>query len=291
MTGFLIGSALLIGVAIAFLLWPLLRGGAGAGNREKAIVALYRDKFRELASEQGAGSISAEQFESGRRELERRLLEEVTQPATMAPSAGAPARRSASTAVAVTAFVLLVPMGLYLALGRPEAIHPVPSESEAAGSGQASAQGKAAPHELTTQQLQAMIDQLAKHLAQSPKDGQGWAMLARTYAYTKQFPEAVKAYARASELMPTDSHLLADYADALAMTNERRLSGEPMKLIGVAGAKAIGPLAVGWLDAWLGSGAGPGRLAVLSVIASSYHSTDTPWGYPSGRHPGPPTGP
>jgi len=231
MTVFLFGALLLLALAMSFLLWPLLRGRTGGAGRERAIVSLYRDQFRELSADHAAGSISAEQFESGRRELERRLLEEVALPA---PGSGA-SRKTGLTAAAIAAFVVALPVGLYLALGRPDAMGPISTGPEAAAEqGQSSdgeKAGEKAPHPITEKQVQAMIDQLAKRLDQSPRDGDGWAMLARSYSYVRQFPAAVKAYAKAVELLPNDSLLLADYADALAMTQERRLTGEPMKLI------------------------------------------------------------
>jgi len=233
MTAFLVGAALLVGLALAFLLWPLLRGKSRAGGRDQAIASVYRDQYRELSAEHAAGNIDAGQFESGRRELERRLLEEVAQ----VTSAGVAERKPVLTAVLIAAIVVAVPAALYLRLGQPAAISPVPSESAAAGEGGAGQKG--APHAITQEQVQAMIDQLAKRLEQNPKDGDGWAMLARSYAYVRKFPEAVKAYATATQLAPADAHLLADYADALAMTNERRLTGEPMKLI--ARALALNP--------------------------------------------------
>jgi len=224
MSAFLIGAALLLAVSFAFLLWPLLRGPAASTGRDRAIVSMYREQLRELSAEHASAAINAEQFEAGRRELERRLLEEVAQD----PSVPAAARRSVVTAIAVFVFVLVVPVSLYLALGRPEAIR--------AGTGSAAASGgdaaqKGAGHAITPKQVQDMIDQLAKRLEQNPDDGQGWAMLARSYSYVRNFPQAVKAYAKAAQLLPGDSHVLADYADALAMTQDRRLAGEPMKLI------------------------------------------------------------
>ena len=232
---FVLGAVLLLAVGVSFLLWPLLRGRTRAAGRDRAIVSLYRDQLRELNADHAAGTVNGEQFETGRRELERRLLEEVNQPA---PASGGVSGRTRLTAAGIAAFVLVVPIGLYLALGTPSAINGVTSEPQTAGaSGQtAGASGQTAgadqaAHPITPEQVQAMIDKLAARLQQNPQDGEGWAMLARSYSFVRKFPEAVKAYEKAAELLPNDSHLLADYADALAMTQERRLAGAPMKLV------------------------------------------------------------
>jgi len=227
MTIFLLGAVLLLALAVAFLVWPLLSGGTRTAGRDRAIVSLYRDQLRELNADHAAGTISGEQFESGRRELERRLLEEVSQPA---PASGV-SSRTRLTAGAIAAFVLAVPIALYLSLGTPTAINAVTFEAQAAGAQGQTAGADEAAHPITPEQVQAMIDKLAARLQQSPQDGEGWAMLARSYSFVRKFPEAVKAYEKATELLPKDSHLLADYADALAMTQERRLAGAPMKLV------------------------------------------------------------
>ncbi|HYA66229.1 MAG TPA: tetratricopeptide repeat protein, partial [Burkholderiaceae bacterium] len=86
-------------------------------------------------------------------------------------------------------------------------------------------------HPLTGAQVQKMIESLVANLKKSPGDVDGWSMLARAYAYQRQYADAVRAYTRAVALKPTDAHLLADLADALAMTNGQRLDGEPLKLI------------------------------------------------------------
>jgi cytochrome c-type biogenesis protein CcmH len=47
----------------------------------------------------------------------------------------------------------------------------------------------------------------------------------------QRFEDAVAAYARAAALIKDDAGLLADYADALAMQQERRIDGKPLQLI------------------------------------------------------------
>ena len=56
-------------------------------------------------------------------------------------------------------------------------------------------------------------------------------MLGRSYAVLGHFSESAGAYAKAVALAPNDAHLLADYADSLAMAQGRTLSGEPEKLL------------------------------------------------------------
>jgi cytochrome c-type biogenesis protein CcmH len=56
-------------------------------------------------------------------------------------------------------------------------------------------------------------------------------MLARSYTAQGKHAEALPAYKRVVELKPNDAQALADYADGLAVVNNRSLDGEPEKLI------------------------------------------------------------
>lgn len=105
-----------------------------------------------------------------------------------------------------------------------------PSTAGGAPGGAASA-GAAAPHELGAAQMAEMVSRLTARLEQNPKDAEGWAMLARTHAVSGQHALAVPAFRKAAELKPDDAVLLADFADALAMTQQRKLSGEPLQLV------------------------------------------------------------
>jgi len=68
-------------------------------------------------------------------------------------------------------------------------------------------------------------------MQQSPDDGNGWALLARSYLVMQRHADAVAAYERAVALIKDDADLLADYADALAMTQGRRIDGKPLKIV------------------------------------------------------------
>jgi len=76
-----------------------------------------------------------------------------------------------------------------------------------------------------------MIDDLAVRLEQNPEDGRGWSLLARTYAVSKRYPEALSAYEKAANLIQDDAIMLVDYADILAMVNGKTFKGKPLELV------------------------------------------------------------
>jgi cytochrome c-type biogenesis protein CcmH len=220
MTVFWIVAAILIVVALLFVLPPLWRksAGAGEGDANRTLnVAVYRDQLTELEADRRAGTLSDEQYERARLELERRLLEDV---AAAAPETARSTSRAPAVVVGIAVPVLAV--GLSFAVGTPRALAPLPA---------ASPHGAGAGKPPSAEQVEAMVAKLAERMKQNPDDAQGWAMLGRSYAVMNRYDDSAAAYAKAVERVPDNPHLLADYADALAMSQGQSLIGEPEKLI------------------------------------------------------------
>jgi cytochrome c-type biogenesis protein CcmH len=211
-------AALLAAIAIAFVLPTLLghRRAAGAATSAAANVAIHRDQLKELDADLAAGTLSPEQRDEARREIEQRLLDDVrTGDGTRATAASG--RRMA---MAVAAAVPIAALLLYFAVGNPAALAP----GAAAGDG----------HGITREQIEGMVERLATRMKENPEDAEGWVMLGRSYAVIDRHAEAAVAYANAVKRSEPDAQLLADYADALAMAQGRNLRGEPERLIAQA---------------------------------------------------------
>jgi len=213
-------AALLLAVTLALLLWPLLRGrhAAVAPDADSAAIAVYRDQKQVLDAECGDGVITPDERDAAVAELARRLGAEVAAP--QAATTNRPGRRGAW--FAALALLVLIPSAaviLYARLGNPGAAAIV-----AAGDASNA-------HEISDSQIAAMVDNLAQRLQSRPDDAEGWVLLARSYAALGRFADAANAYARADALIPDNSALLADYADALAMAQGKRLAGKPAELI------------------------------------------------------------
>lgn len=168
-----------------------------------------------------SGALPREPYDAARAPLEQRLLDLVMNPAAAAPRAARPLWLLIGVAI-----VLVAGAG-YWWTGSPALL---------AGSGDAArsnphATGEVAPHATDAEQMAGMVERLAERLKKEPKDAEGWAMLARSYTVLERNADAVKAYEKAVALAPKDADLLADYADALAMKNNRQLAGEAMKMV------------------------------------------------------------
>lgn len=216
------------------LWWPARRAAApGAGTLTLAIgdaspVERYREQLRELDRLHEQGTLGAEAHASARAAIERKILDHVmAEPPAAAPAAppSAPVlRRPPKLALAISAAVVAVVAAGSWWLGNDTPASGAPDEPAAAA-------GSQAPHELGADQIAGITDKLVARLAQQPDDYNGWAMLARTYAVTGRHDQAVPAFRKAAALRGDDPVLLADYADALAMTQQRSLAGEPIALV------------------------------------------------------------
>lgn len=89
----------------------------------------------------------------------------------------------------------------------------------------------AGAHTLAPEQIDEIVRVLTERLAHDPGDADGWATLARTHAVLGRHARAVDAFRKAAALRPDDAVLLADFADALAMTRGGQLEGEPLALV------------------------------------------------------------
>ena len=218
MTAFLLVTAAMVAVALAWVLVPLLgRREQASPDAGTANLGVLRDQLAELDADVARGTLTPERHEQATLELERRVLDEVKP----GPPAGIATPRAASawTAAILGATIPLAAVALYLAVGTPGALL---AEAPRASGPQ---------HEVTREQLEAMVAKLAAHVEKNPDDAKGWSLLARSYYVMARYPEAVRAYERAVALVPRDADLLADYADALGMTQGQHLQGKPLALV------------------------------------------------------------
>jgi cytochrome c-type biogenesis protein CcmH len=238
--------AVMLIVALMFVLPPALRADASKSKQEdarrEANIAIYRDQLTELEADLRNGIVSQEQYAQDRDDIERRLLEDVATNRTKTRSGkiDATARKHAYMVGIGLALVAVI---FYLRVGSPDGVTNAASGRSSAAE---AAPAAAAPGGRTQAQIEANVAALAKKLQANPSDAQGWAMLARSYGQMEKYSEATGAYAKATELTPDNADLWAEYAFAAAMTNGRKLEGQPMEFVDRAlkldpnNAKALG---------------------------------------------------
>ncbi len=181
-----------------------------------------RDQLAQLKSLHDAGTLGPDAYQTARAALERKLVDLVTSGA--ATLTAAPPRPTRGLWMLSGVVALLVAAGGYWWTGTPDAVGAV----TAAGTQE---QGTGSPHAMGKDQIAAMAEKLAARLKDRPDDAEGWSMLGRSYMVLERPAEALAAYERAVKLRPDDASTLVDYADALAVKNDRSLAGEPMKVV------------------------------------------------------------
>jgi cytochrome c-type biogenesis protein CcmH len=218
MTTFVIIAALMVAFGLAWLLPPLLRGGSRkAIDRAAVNLRILKDQLADLEAERARGAIADKQYAATKADLQKRVLEDTrAEPAAPAPRVS---RVGKVTAAAVVCIVPLAAALTYARFGDPTAFNPLVRK------------GAEAAHQFSQDDLNDMTQRLAERLKKEPDNANGWSTLARTYYQMGRFPEAAAAFEKLVALVPDEASLWADYADALAMSQGRKITGKPMELV------------------------------------------------------------
>jgi len=184
----------------------------------QSLITPFRRQLAELKDQHAAGAIPQADFEQQTAALERRLLDMVLYESADDAAVVAPRKVSGRWLAGLALGIVLLAAAGYWFTAVPALEAQMAAEGEGAG-------------QPSSAQIVAMVDKLAERLKKDPSDGEGWAMLARSYSVMERNDEALDAYAHATALRQDDPAVLVDYADALGVKNNHSLAGEPMKLI------------------------------------------------------------
>lgn len=200
MTAFWLIGTVLILVALALVLPPLLRKPTTSDARRAAL-------DQALAS----GVLDADEYEKKRAALDTTV----------------PGQTSSGTArlvaVLVAVLIPLVAVGLYAKLGDPRVFDP---DLQSVNAAMQQARHDGMPP------LEQAIAGLAERLAHEPGDIEGWILLGRAYKSTEQFDQARDALAHAMSLAPEEPGLMVEYAEAKTLAApDRRFTAEALDLI------------------------------------------------------------
>jgi len=191
-------------------------------------LAAARARLRELKAQHDAGTLDDNAYVKARQAIERQIGEDL-----LVGQEAATSRPSRALLALLSVFVVALAGVGYWQTGSPSLLRgpaPVAESADSADIADApTASGPGAPS--PQQQIEAMVGKLAERMKTTPDDVKGWTMLARSYTVLRRFDEAIPAYARAAELDPNNAGLLADYADAVAATQQTANNPKSMALI------------------------------------------------------------
>jgi cytochrome c-type biogenesis protein CcmH len=187
--------ALLTGVAVLSIVWPLVRTPRGA-SRSAIDVAFYKDQLAAIDRDAAEGLVAATDAEGARAEAARRLLAVAS-----APPPAAAGRAALYAGIAACLFAPAAALGLYASVGHPD-LPDLPL----------SARLDESPDRMD---LMAAIAKIEAHLAQDPNDGRGYEVLAPVYMRLGRYDDAAKASEAALRLNGETPERLARFGEAL----------------------------------------------------------------------------
>jgi len=219
---------------VLLLLWPVLSAGGdedgGEETREEAL-AVYRDQLQELERDLDAGRLGAEDFEAAKLEVERRMLAAAAEQGAGNPASPQSVRKRRLAASILVIFA--VPAGAlltYVSVGNPGMPDlPLAARTDGAGTRALSGSPVAGQESVNAPQqaqpgVSDMVSGLEAKLANNPDDGDGWALLGRSYMVTERYGDAVEAYGKALALVPDNLQLVAARGEALVLAADGMVS-------------------------------------------------------------------
>lgn len=203
-------AALIVGASL-FVLWPLIRGGAGE-DRLAREVAMYEARKAELVRQRDAGEISTGECDAALAEQGRALLVlSRGRTAAAGDAAGKSGARRKFAALMVLVGVPVLALPIYLRVGAPS----LPD-------------APLASRERSQQQFDVAtaLQKIEAHLAQNPGDARGFEVVAPVYLKAGRYADAARAYARVIELSGETPERLADLGESLVAEKDGLISAE-----------------------------------------------------------------
>lgn len=192
--------ALMTGIAIFAVLWPLSRPRHAGVSAKAADMAVYRDQLAEIKNDRTRGLIAASEAEAARIEVARRLLSVSDEAVSATAEPGALGRRR-TAAVMALAGIPIVAVSLYLALGSPgDPAAPLSARMD---------------KPVEPRDLAMLLGRVEAHLAKEPNDGRGWELLAPVYLKMGRTADAVKARTNAIRILGSTAGRQAALGEAL----------------------------------------------------------------------------
>ncbi|WP_219845893.1 c-type cytochrome biogenesis protein CcmI [Emcibacter nanhaiensis] len=211
--------AVLLFLALAVVLVPLLRSGKRQRD-EHPDVAVYKAQLAELEEDIAQGRLSAEEAETARLEIQRRLLK-----AADRQEVGTAPVTSLTGKLIMIAGLVLACSALYLETGTP-GMPDFPKELE-----------QAAGEDEDRQKLLEFVDRIKARLKEDPDSKVGWMALGQFENRLGHFPQSAAAFERAWELDPDNFELMIMYMESLIVLSDGKMSPAALLMLEKALAK------------------------------------------------------
>ena len=220
--------ALMILLALAFVLKPLLRGGnQDLPSRDEANIKLYKEQLHNLEQLLSSGEITEEVYKELKDQTEKGLIQDV--PSEPIKSENVLVKPSVITAIALLILVPLCSLYLYSNWGSSKQLELYYFEKSHAEQIKEEIKKFKNPEQL--------IAKMKSVLKNHPDSAQGWFLLGRLYSSTGQYQKAESAFASALKYKPEDTTYQLQYAQASFFANDKKLKPAALKLVNAVIAK------------------------------------------------------
>lgn len=218
---------ILIGIALAILVIPVLsRPASGESlNRDQQNIQIAREKKALLEEQLAQQQMTEEEYQAALADLETSLALDLQRHQALQSN------QDAGRWV-IWVFVAMVPVlsiGMYWQLGEYQVIeNPQLAQARSQQPAGHGADGDAPS-------IEEMIAKVKERLQQQPDDKAGWFILGRTFMTLQRYDEAVTAFQRSYDINQQEAtqqpSIMLALADALAMTRNGDMTGEPDQLV------------------------------------------------------------
>jgi len=255
MIGFMFFSILLI-IIVLWLIAPALLGKRtiNKDDTDTQNTDIAKERLADLSSRLEHGDISQQEFELTQTEIEKSLLEDIHD---------GEVKKTISPKIEKNAYVILtaiplMALALYWLWGSPDSIN-LKASATAPQQTQSSPMAGNKKHLGSVEDMALLLE---TKLEKDPNNPNGWYTLARTYMSLKKYKRAVTALKRLRGLVGDDPTVLITLADAITMSRDGRMAGEPFELIKKAlKQKPDDPTAL-WLAGLAYEETGEGKTAI-----------------------------
>ncbi len=216
-------------IAILFLVPVILKGSKIENlERDQQNIEIAKQRLSELKLRRVAGDVQETDADQIQEEIEKELLVDLELMGDNADeSIGSSSPKVRQWVAVIVGALIPISAGLlYLSLGEPKVIG---NPALLAPKTENVTQSNELP-----ESFDLMIETLEEHLASQPTDAEGWLTLARLYLAESRFAEASFAFSKIRELTGDSADVLVRQADAMAMSQNGDLRGEPEQLIATA---------------------------------------------------------
>lgn len=235
---FWIISAILVAIAMAFILPPLLKKEVIQDATREQNIAIAKEQLAELELRFEQNDIDQKNYQLSKEELERALFNDLkesdfdvsdnSRSSLKNSTIKHPSKSIDTWLILLLAPVIAIP--LYLSLGNLNFTKQFNSKDAATEVAKASMPLKPDG----TPDVEKITQQLRKEMESNPTDPKGWYMLGRAYMMIPRFPQAIESFEKSLAIRPDLAETMLSLADALSMNNEGQLNGRPRELVNKA---------------------------------------------------------